>query len=95
MGSVGGPMLLFFFPQILALSNIVVGWKSGYLVDWNRRWKFWVIFFSFVVWNFALIMYHLQLSPAIKIWYYTKDFDVETIVARAKAERLAAELLAR
>ena len=38
MGSVGGPMLLFFMPQILMLSNMVVGWKSGYLVDWNSRW---------------------------------------------------------
>ena len=35
MGSVGGPLLLFFIPLILALSNYVVGWKSGYLVDWN------------------------------------------------------------
>lgn len=35
MGSVGGPMLLFLVPLILALSNYVVGWKSGYLVDWN------------------------------------------------------------
>ena len=59
MGSVGGPMLLFFMPQILALSNIVTGWQSGYLVDYNTRWKFWVMYFSFVLWNFILIMYHL------------------------------------
>ena len=90
MGSIGGPMLLFFIPLILALSNYVVGWNSGYVVDWNHRWMFWVTYFAFVIWNVALIVYGLFMAPAIKIWYFTKDWDVEEYVA-AHRKKIARE----
>jgi hypothetical protein len=77
MGSVAGPMLLFFIPLILALSNYVVGWKSGWIVDWNHRWTFWVIYFACVIWNVLLIVYSLFMAPAIKIWYMTRGYDID------------------
>ena len=80
MGSVIGPMLLNFFPLALALFNYVIGWKSGYLVDWNRRWEFWVIYFSFIIWNTLCIAYVVFMAPSVQIWYFTKDFDVEKLV---------------
>ena len=82
MGSVAGPMLLFFIPLILALSNYVVGWKSGWIVDWNTRWSFWVIYFACVIWNVLLIVYSLFMAPAIKIWYMTRGYDVDEEIAK-------------
>ena len=90
MGSVAGPMLLFFIPLILALSNYVTGWQSGWIVDWNHRWTFWVTYFAFVIWNTALIVYGLFMAPAIKIWYFTRGFNVDEIVAAHK-QKIARE----
>jgi hypothetical protein len=84
MGSVGGPMLLFFIPLILALSNYVVGWKSGWIVDWNHRWTFWVGYFACVMWNVLLIVYSLFMAPAIKIWYMTRGYDIDEEIAKQR-----------
>jgi hypothetical protein len=55
MGSIGGPMLAFWIPFILALVCYIDGWTSGYLVNWNRRGDFWVPWFFFIMWNAGCI----------------------------------------
>lgn len=41
-----------------------------------------------------LIGYELAMAPAIKIWFFTKDYDVDKLVKEARAEAKRKKLLA-